>query len=139
MSVKKMLSVTIAAGALVAGLSVNAQARDLTVVGWGGASQEVHRNVYFDPFSKKSGVALTEDSYNGGLAKIKAMVDTNSVTWDALLVEAPELLRGCENGLFEPMAWDTIGKKMTLSMQQSVIVALVLTFGPSRWRMMAMF
>ncbi len=111
MSVKKLLSVTIAAGALVAGLSVNAQARDLTVVGWGGASQEVHRNVYFEPFSKKSGVALTEDSYNGGLAKIKAMVDTNSVTWDALLVEAPELLRGCENGLFEPMAWDKIGKK----------------------------
>jgi len=138
MSVKKLLSVTIAAGALVAGLSVNAQARDLTVVGWGGASQEVHRNVYFDPFSKKSGVALTEDSYNGGLAKIKAMVDTNSVTWDALLVEAPELLRGCENGLFEPWRGIKSVKKMTLLMLRSAIAALVLTFGPSHWLMMAM-
>jgi len=111
MSVKKLLSATIAVGALVAGLSSTAQARDLTVVGWGGASQGVHRDVYFEPFTKTTGTAITEDSYNGGLAKIKAMVDTNSVTWDALLVEAPELLRGCENGLFEPLPWDKIGAK----------------------------
>lgn len=111
MSMKKLLSMTIAAGALMASTALTAEARDLTVVGWGGASQEVHRNVYFKPFSEKSGEAVVEDSYNGGLAKIKAMVDTNSVTWDAVLVEAPDLLRGCENGLFEPIAWDKVGDK----------------------------
>lgn len=111
MSLKKLLSIAACAGAIMTGGSLDAAARDLTVVGWGGASQIVHRNVYFEPFKKAKGIALTEDSYNGGLAKIKAMVDTKSVTWDAILVEAPELLRGCENGLFEPLPWDKIGSK----------------------------
>jgi putative spermidine/putrescine transport system substrate-binding protein len=111
MSTKKLLSFTLGAAAILASTSFNAQARDLTVVGWGGASQVVHHDVYFAPFSEKTGTKIVEDSYNGGLAKIKAMVDTNSVTWDAILVEAPDLLRGCENGLFETIAWDKIGPK----------------------------
>src|SRR5690606_13073510 len=44
-------------------------------------------------------------------AKIKAMVDTNSVSWDAVEVESPELVRGCEEGLFEPIDWGVIGEK----------------------------
>lgn len=109
MSIRNVFLGVAALGAALG--TVNAQARDLTVVGWGGASQDVHRSVYFEPFSKTSGNAVVEDSYNGGLAKIKAMVDTKSVTWDAFLIEAPELLRGCENGLLEPLAWDKIGAK----------------------------
>jgi len=111
MSVRNFLSLAACAGVMMTTAAFDANARDLTVVGWGGASQEVHRNVYFDPFKKANGAALIEDSYNGGLAKIKAMVDTKSVTWDAILVEAPELLRGCENGLFEALPWDKIGEK----------------------------
>lgn len=111
MSLKKLLSLTIGASALLASGSFDVQARDLTLVGWGGASQIVHRDVYFAPYSAKSGNAVVEDSYNGGLAKIKAMVDTKSVTWDAVLAEAPDLLRGCEDGLFEPINWSQIGDK----------------------------
>lgn len=108
---KKILSLTIAAGAMLTSASLTAEARDLTLVGWGGASQEVHRNVYFKPYAEKSGNAFVEDSYNGGLAKIKAMVDTKSVTWDAILVEDPDLIRGCEDGLFETIQWAKIGEK----------------------------
>ncbi len=34
----------------VVGLSAAANARDLTVVSWGGAYQEVQKQVYFEPF-----------------------------------------------------------------------------------------
>lgn len=90
-------------------LSQVATARPLTIVAFGGASQDAQRQVFFQPFSQESGEAIVEDSYNGGLAKVKAMVESNSVTWDILQAEDPALLRGCESGLFEKMDWSQLG------------------------------
>ncbi len=92
-------------------LSAPAQARDLTVVSWGGSYQDAQEKVYFDPFSDDTGTALLEDSYNGGLAKIRSMVKTDSVTWDVVQVEAPALQRGCQQGLFAFIPWDKIGAR----------------------------
>lgn len=102
-----------AAAAAVAALVVAgpAAARDLTVVSWGGAYQDAQREVYFDPFQEETGTPLLEDSYNGGLAKIRSMVQTDSVTWDVVQVEAPELVRGCQQGLFEFLPWEEIGER----------------------------
>jgi len=93
------------------GLSTQAQARDLTIVSWGGAYQDAQREVYFEPFQEETGIGLLEDSYNGGLAKIRSMVQTDTVTWDVVQVEAPELIRGCQQGLFEFIPWDKIGDR----------------------------
>lgn len=41
--------------------------------------------------------------YNGELSKIKAMVAAGHTSWDVVEVESPELLRGCEEGLFEKL------------------------------------
>jgi putative spermidine/putrescine transport system substrate-binding protein len=102
------------AAAMAGGLAMGATAASadsLTVVSWGGAFQDAQREVYFQPFKQATGVELLEDSYNGGLAKIKSMVDTGTVTWDVVQVEAPELIRGCEEGLFEPIDWAALGGK----------------------------
>ena len=45
------------AGALLAGA---VEARDLTVVAWGGGSQAAARKVYFVPFKEKTGIKLQE-------------------------------------------------------------------------------
>lgn len=111
---KQRLNVATLALAAVLGGTVaagGAAARDLTVVSWGGAYQDAQRQVYFEPFKQATGKALLEDSYNGGLAKIKSMVETNTVTWDVIQVEAPELVRGCEEGLFETVDWSKVGGK----------------------------
>ncbi|MGB0467334.1 MAG: ABC transporter substrate-binding protein [Pontibacterium sp.] len=100
---------TAIAGGLLASQSLSAQ--PLTVVAFGGASQDAQREVFFKPYAEKSGNKVVEDSYNGGLAKVKAMVESNSVTWDVLQVEDPDLLRGCESGLFEQMDWKAVGDK----------------------------
>ena len=102
-----------AAAAVIAGIGLSsyAEARDLTVVGWGGAYQEAQRKAYFDPYIKKSGNKLLDESYNGEMAKIKAMVETNNVTWDVVQVEEAEMILGCEEGLFEPLDWSKLGGK----------------------------
>jgi putative spermidine/putrescine transport system substrate-binding protein len=86
-------------------------ARDLTVVGWGGSYQEAQRKAYFNPFIKKTGRQLLDESYNGEMAKIKAMVETKNVTWDVVQVEAPELINACEQGLLEIIDWSKVGSK----------------------------
>jgi putative spermidine/putrescine transport system substrate-binding protein len=49
--------------------------------------------------------------YNGEMAKVKAMVDTKSVSWDVLEVQSPVLARGCDEGMFEKLDYSKIGNK----------------------------
>lgn len=86
-----------------------AQARELTVAGFGGASQAAHRAVFFEPFTQATGIKLTEDTYDGGLAKIKAMVESNAVTWDVVDLEGSDLVRGCESGYFDRLDAKQLG------------------------------
>ena len=88
-----------------------ADAGKLTVVGAGGVLQDAERKAFFEPFAASSGVALTEDSYSGQMAKVRAMVDSGSVSWDVMQVEQNTLLSGCAEGLFEELDWSRIGKR----------------------------
>jgi len=92
-------------------LSQSVNARPFTVVGFGGAAQDAQRISMFKPFSEQENLDIVDDTYNGGLAKIKAMVDSNSVSWDVIQLEDPDLIQACEEGLIEPMQWDRIGGK----------------------------
>ncbi len=86
-------------------------ADSLTLVSFGGDNKTAQEKAYYEPYEKETGTKITAAEYNGEQAKIKAMVDTNSVSWDAVEVESPELVRGCEEGLFEPIDWSVIGDK----------------------------
>ncbi len=86
----------------------SAFARDLTVIDFGGATQKAHVSAYYQPFEKQTGKKLVAGQYNGGLAKVKAMVETNNVTWDLVELEPPELARGCEEGLLMPIDWKRV-------------------------------
>jgi len=107
------LSMAVTAVAILAGIAfpTHSVARELTVVGWGGSYQEAQRKAYFDPFIKKTGNKILDESYNGEMAKIKAMVEANNVTWDVIQVEAPELINACEEGLLEIIDWSRVGGK----------------------------
>ncbi len=81
-------------------LALPALGRDMTVVGFGGGFQDNARVHLFQPWSKAAGVALRDDTYNGEVARIYAMTQARDITWDVVMVEAPELTRGCEDGVF---------------------------------------
>ncbi|WP_263140220.1 ABC transporter substrate-binding protein [Pseudomonas sp. RIT-PI-AD] len=94
---------------LLSALASHAMASDITVISFGGTSKDVQTEAFYAPFEKATGNKVLAGEYNGEMGKIKAMVDTQSVTWDVVQVEGPELLRGCEEGLFEQLDGAKIG------------------------------
>lgn len=89
-------------------LSSAASARDLTVVSWGGAYQDVQKKVYFEPF-KATGTAMNDESWDGGVGVLRAKVQGGASTWDVVQVESEELALGCDEGLYEKMNFSKIG------------------------------
>lgn len=95
---------------LAACCATAATAGDLTVISFGGANKAAQEKAYYAPFTRASGTRVIGGEYNGEMAKVKAMVDTHSVSWDVLEVESPELARGCDEGLFEKLDYSKINK-----------------------------
>jgi putative spermidine/putrescine transport system substrate-binding protein len=88
----KKLSILFTA-ALLAGTAFAASARagdELTVVSWGGAYSESQRKAYYEPYMAL-GNKITEAEYNGEVAKIKAMVEANAITWDVIDIDWAKL------------------------------------------------
>lgn len=89
---------TVAAAALTVGV---AQAKDLTVVSWGGDYTKSQVEAYHKPWMAKTGKTITSVDYNGGLAEIKSQVEAKNVTWDIVDVELSDAVAGCDQGLLE--------------------------------------
>jgi len=107
----KMKSAVMAAlvGASLLGTSL-ASARDLMVVGNGGGFQDNARKHLFQGYEKATGTKVKDDVYNGEMAKVYSMVKSGDVTYDVIMVEGPELVRGCEDGVFEKIDWSVVKK-----------------------------
>lgn len=106
-------SSTLKFSALVLGLACAGQAlaTELTLVSFGGANKAAQEQAFYGPWQKATGNKLIAGEYNGEMAKIKSMVDTNSVSWNLVEVESPELARGCDEGLFEELPGDLISNR----------------------------
>jgi len=80
-----------------------ALASDLTVVTWGGVYSESQRKAYGAPWQEQTGKTINWINYNGGLAEIRAQVESGHVSWDVVDVFPAEARKGCKEGLFEPL------------------------------------
>ena len=100
-------------GALLIGtLVVPALAADpITVVSWGGAYQDSVRKAFFEPFMKETGGKIVEEEFNGEIAKIRAMVESNNVTWDVVENDSQTTMASCAEGIVEKIDWDKLGMK----------------------------
>jgi len=81
----------------------------LTVVGWGGSSQEAHRRAYWQSFTASTGIPVREASWHGGIDVLRRKALDRSAHWDLVQVETEDLLVGCAEGLFEPIDWAALG------------------------------
>ena len=90
--------------------AAHAMATDLTVISFGGANKAAQEKAFYAPYQSSTGNKIIAGEYNGEMAKVKAMVDTNSVSWNLVEVESPELARGCDEGLFEELDPAQFGK-----------------------------
>ncbi len=105
----KLISLALAGAAIC--YAGSAMARDLTVVSWGGAYQDAQKEVYFKPFTEKTGIKMTDEPWDGGVGVLRAKVQGGNATWDVVQVESEELALGCEEGLFEKLDFNKIGGK----------------------------
>lgn len=94
---------------LVVGCDSQPAARAVTVVGWGGSSQEAHRNAYWTSFAAETGTRVNEDVWHGGIGVLRTKVQGGGSNWDVVQVETEELILGCEEGLFERLDWPALG------------------------------
>ena len=94
-------TILVAAGMFVA--STAAQAQSLTVVSWGGAYTKSQIEAYHKPYAKMTGVTINSEDYNGGLAEVKAQVESGNVVWDLVDLELSDVVLGCDEGLLEPI------------------------------------
>ena len=81
----------------------------LTIVSLGGVHTKAQKVAFYTPFFRADKTPIIAGSYNGGLAKIRSMIETKQIDWDIVQVETANLIRGCSEGLFEPIDKSTIG------------------------------
>ena len=80
----------------------------LTVVSWGGAYGAAQKNHMIDPFQKETGVKVLFEDYSGGVAEMKAQVESGKIQWDVVDLEVIDLERACSEGLLEVFPHDTL-------------------------------
>jgi len=85
-----------------------ALADDLTVVSFGGAYGAAQKKHMVDPFVEATGANVLFDDYAGGIAEIKAQVETGNVHWDVVDIEVIDLERACSEGLLEVLSHDVL-------------------------------
>jgi putative spermidine/putrescine transport system substrate-binding protein len=108
MSDLKLLTAGVALGLTTLGFGAAQAADQLTVVSWGGAYTMSQVKAYHEPFEKETGVKILSEDYNGGLAQIKAQVESGNVTWDLVDLELSDVIRGCDEGLLEELKLDDL-------------------------------
>ena len=64
---------------------------------------KARRRPIAEPFQAQNGTHVTMTEYNGGLGEIRAQVESGDVAWDVVDVEMQDAVRGCDDGLFEPI------------------------------------
>ena len=97
------------ATALVALASPVLAEGSISVMSFGGAYQDAQRKAVFEPYAAAKGITVEEQEYGGEIAKIAAMIESGNTTVDVVDVDAPTLLQGCDEGIFEKIDWTQIG------------------------------
>ncbi|MDH3219050.1 MAG: ABC transporter substrate-binding protein, partial [Gammaproteobacteria bacterium] len=104
---------TLTKGTLIAALALlgaagTASATDLVFVSWGGAYTASQQNAYHEPYMKMNpGInIINDDSGGNSVAKLRAMVEANNVTWDLIDMVAADAMLSCDEGMVEEIDHD---------------------------------
>ena len=90
---------------LVSVSASEAQTRDraLRITSWGGAFQDAQREAFFKPFEAATGVKIIEDTWQGKIGQIRAMVESKNITSDVFDANPNDVITACDEGIAEPI------------------------------------
>ena len=97
----RLLLTAIAACVVLAAPTVGYTEETLRVTSWGGAFQDAQRKVFFEPFEKATGIKIIEDTWQGKIGKIRAMVESNNITSDIFDANPADVITACDEGIAE--------------------------------------
>ncbi len=98
---KAVVTRTLIAAAVSAGMASAASAKDLVVVSWGGAYTASQQKAYHEPYMATNPDIniVNDDSAGGAVAKLRAMQEAGNVTWDLVDMVASDAILSCDEGL----------------------------------------
>ena len=94
-------SVLVAEALLASSACIGPAGESLTVISWGGSYAQAVTRGYLEPFTAETGIEIRLDDYNGGLAQVRAQVETGNVHWDVVDLEIADAVSGCDEGILE--------------------------------------
>jgi len=106
----KTLSALLAGAAIGTASLGAAQAQTLNVISFGGAYGAAQQKHMIDTFTKATGKQILFGDYSGGIAEIKAQVESGNIQWDVVDIEVIDLERACSEGLLEVIPRDILPK-----------------------------
>jgi len=107
-----VLAGIIAAASLTASV---AHAESIVLANYGGAWASLLKRVCTDPFTKQTGVDVTQAATGDSLAQIRVQQTTGNVLWDISPTEGASLPVSQRNGWLEPLDWKVIDPDNKLS------------------------
>ena len=75
--------------------------RSITAVSYGGSYARAVVRGYHESFTAETGVRVYLADFQGGLAQIRAQVESGAVHWDVVDVSVAEAVNGCDEGVLE--------------------------------------
>jgi putative spermidine/putrescine transport system substrate-binding protein len=123
--------VALAAPAVVTGRAVAAD-KELTITSWGGDYHKSVQEVFVDPFTAETGIKVTLVD-NGDMAKVKAQVLSNSVTWDIIDAPAAFATSGAKDKLWEELDASLVATTDLLEKPNPFYMPLYLYSGGILW------
>ena len=100
MNARTLTSKALSCLVIFASIGITAE-EELTIVSWGGSYAKACLEAFIEPFEEETGIKVNVEDYNGGLAQIRAQVDTGHIYWDVVDLETQDDLIGCDEGLLE--------------------------------------
>jgi putative spermidine/putrescine transport system substrate-binding protein len=80
----------------------------LSIATWGGAYGQSQEIAYFEPFTKKTGVKIKTETYDGTLDAIKGKIGASASPFDIVDVSQSALDALCRDGLLEQIDSSTL-------------------------------
>lgn len=108
-SLKRAMTAVLTCVALSVGTGIATAQQTVVFAGWGGSLQKAQREIYFDSFTKETGIRVI-DAADMNYAKIKAMVDSGDVQWDVVNALGMWIKPGEKDNLWEPLDYTVIDK-----------------------------
>ncbi|HVL07734.1 MAG TPA: ABC transporter substrate-binding protein [Burkholderiaceae bacterium] len=99
--------------------------QSLVVASYGGQFQDMQRKALFEPFTKATGIKITDVS-GVSVAKVKSMVMTGNVEWDVFITSTADHAQLVQSNLLDDIDYSKMDQKVLAELPKNAVQKKVL-------------